>query len=129
MDEIVTYKEQRHIVIYRKGVYYKLDVYKADSDGKVVQVSIPELYTLLQQIVEMADGKVLYYAYWSCATLSYNGLISEARLSYKFEVWSVGDWSGSRSSNFWKIRLNNFVQGSLWPLKFCKNTKYRMYYG
>lgn len=56
MDEMESHKDQRHIVIYRKGVYFKLDAYKTDSDGKEVQVSVPELYTLLQQIVEMAEG-------------------------------------------------------------------------
>ena len=57
MDESVTYKDQDHVVVYRKGAYYKLDVFKQDSDGKRVQITIPELYTLLQQIVDMADGR------------------------------------------------------------------------
>ena len=55
-DEIVTYDNQKHVVVYRKGVYFKLDVFKTDSDGKEVQVTMPELNALLLQILEMADG-------------------------------------------------------------------------
>ena len=62
MDDQIIYKDQRHIVIYRKGVYFKLDVYKTDSDGKEVQLSIPELYALLQQVIYLADGTYYLFA-------------------------------------------------------------------
>lgn len=70
MDEMESHKDQRHIVIYRKGVYFKLDVYKTDSDGKEVQVSIPELYTHLQQIVEMAEGISCLFVVEICIQIS-----------------------------------------------------------
>ena len=56
MDEIRVWKDQKHIIVFRKGVYFKLDVFKEDSDGVEVQVSIPELYAQLLQIVELAEG-------------------------------------------------------------------------
>ncbi|WAR19552.1 CPT1A-like protein [Mya arenaria] len=55
MDEIVSYNDQKHVVIYRKGVYFTMDVFKTDSDGKEVQVSVPEIHAQLQRICEMAD--------------------------------------------------------------------------
>ena len=57
MDEVQVWKDQKHIVVFRKGVYYKLDVFKKDSEGFEVQVTIPELYAQLQQIIDMAEGK------------------------------------------------------------------------
>ncbi|XP_053407810.1 carnitine O-palmitoyltransferase 1, liver isoform-like [Mercenaria mercenaria] len=55
MDDQETHKDQKHIVIYRKGVYFKLDVYKTDSDGKEVQLTVPEIYVLLQQVLDLAE--------------------------------------------------------------------------
>ena len=57
LDEVQVWKDQKHIVVFRKGVYYKLDVFKKDSEGFEVQVTIPELYAQLQQIIDMAEGK------------------------------------------------------------------------
>lgn len=55
LDEIVTYQDQKHVVVYRKGVYFRLEVFKTDSDGMEVQVTVPELYAQLQQIVDIAE--------------------------------------------------------------------------
>jgi len=53
LEEIVTCQDQKHVVIYRKGVYFKLNVFKKDSDD--VQLSVPEYYAVLQQIVEISE--------------------------------------------------------------------------
>lgn len=60
MDEVRTWKDQKHIVVFRKGVYFKLDAYKTDSVGNEVQVSVPELYGQLQQIMELAEDSKEY---------------------------------------------------------------------
>ena len=49
-DEIVTYENQKHVVIYRKGVYFKLDVFKTDSTGKEVQITISEINALYKTL-------------------------------------------------------------------------------
>ena len=59
MDDVQVWKGQKHVVVFRKGVYFKLDVYKKDSEGFEVQVTIPELYAQLQQIIEMAEGRYM----------------------------------------------------------------------
>jgi len=56
MDEIVRYKDQTHIVIWCKGVYFRMEVFRADADGKEVQVTVPEIHAQLQRIVDMAQG-------------------------------------------------------------------------
>ena len=63
MDEVRTWKDQKHIIVFRKGVYFKLDAYKTDSVGNEVQVTVPELYAQLQQIMELAEGLLITSKY------------------------------------------------------------------
>lgn len=60
MDEVRVWKDQKHIIVFRKGVYFKLDVFKIDSDGVEVQITIPELYAQLLHIVELAEDSKDY---------------------------------------------------------------------
>lgn len=50
MDRLETYKDSSHIVIIRRGLYYKLDVKAPDNDGKDQLLTVSEIHHILQKI-------------------------------------------------------------------------------
>ncbi|KAK3093524.1 hypothetical protein FSP39_016746 [Pinctada imbricata] len=55
IDSLRTYEESKHVVIYRNGVYYKLDMYAPDSDGKDRLLTVTELYDIIKNIMEQTN--------------------------------------------------------------------------
>lgn len=55
VDQLVTYEESKHIIVYRNGVYYKVDVFAPDSDGKKKLLTVAELHDALQQIFQWTE--------------------------------------------------------------------------
>ncbi|XP_048732757.2 carnitine O-palmitoyltransferase 1, liver isoform-like isoform X2 [Ostrea edulis] len=51
IDRLMIYEESKHIIIYRNGVYYQLDVFAPDSDGKKKLLTVTELHDILSEIV------------------------------------------------------------------------------
>lgn len=49
-DQLMKYEDSKHIVVYRNGAFFKLEVFAPDSDGKKRLLTVTELYDLLQQI-------------------------------------------------------------------------------
>nr|CAB3233585.1 carnitine O-palmitoyltransferase 1, liver isoform-like [Phallusia mammillata] len=56
MDDLKTYDSPRHIIIFRKGLMFSVDMYATDETGKQSILSPPEIQTILENIIkETAD--------------------------------------------------------------------------
>ncbi|XP_021372697.1 carnitine O-palmitoyltransferase 1, liver isoform-like isoform X2 [Mizuhopecten yessoensis] len=55
VDELVTFKDSKHIVIMRKGCYYKLSVYAPDNDGKDRLLTPAEILPIIEHILKDAE--------------------------------------------------------------------------
>ncbi|KAL5008627.1 hypothetical protein ScPMuIL_014208 [Solemya velum] len=54
VDKLVTHNS-RHIIIMRRGVYFKLDIYSVDNDGKEMILTVQEIHSILQQIMNLTE--------------------------------------------------------------------------
>nr|XP_002122295.1 carnitine O-palmitoyltransferase 1, liver isoform-like [Ciona intestinalis] len=55
MDELKTYENSKHIIVIRKGIMYKVNVYGSDSNGNESILSPRELQTVFQDIIDETE--------------------------------------------------------------------------
>lgn len=58
VDELVTWKDSKHVVILRKNSYYKLSVYAPDNDGKDRLLTPAEILPIMEHILKDAEESV-----------------------------------------------------------------------
>lgn len=51
IDHLQTYPESRHIIVIRKGNFYKLDAFAPDSDGKERLLTVTEIHSILEPLI------------------------------------------------------------------------------
>ncbi|KAK3597338.1 hypothetical protein CHS0354_034580 [Potamilus streckersoni] len=55
VDTLKIWKDSKHVIVYRKGVYFKFDGFALDVDGRETALTVAEVYNTLQQIVNISD--------------------------------------------------------------------------